>query len=479
MHKISEEFINSTAPNQNAIVNGWGLVRKNSFVRYNVSQDESIIFGECIGSGSSNYLTSVDFVKPDNPVFRCTCPSRQFPCKHALGLMYAYVSGKKFSREEIPADILEMRDKVEKREEKKKEKPEGNTAGEPKKVNKAALVKKVKAQLEGLELMDKIIKSILQGGLGTINEKTLKILEDQAKQLGNFYIPGAQTALREFILLFKNANDREKIYTRAVELLTILYSMSEKGKEQLEKRVNEPDASYDVKSNLDEWLGHAWQLSELKEAGLVQKDVDLLQLSFNSYVDEARQEFVDEGNWLNLKTGQLVTTLNYRPFKAAKYIREEDSVYSVVHTEELFIYPGGMNPRVRWESATMRTLASRDYSTIKAYAGVSFKDIVKQVKNQIKNPLSNKHPIALLKYEKIGRVAENVVLVDSEGQRLVLSDDEDGVEPHSVMQLDLLNPEDMTEQVMLVRFRHDANAKRLYAKPLSIIRNDAIIRLAY
>ena len=104
MLKISEEFINSTAPNQNAILNGWGLVRKNSFVRYNISPDETVIFGECIGSGSSNYLTSADFIKPESPVFRCTCPSRQFPCKHALGLMYAYTSGKKF----ISTEILPM-----------------------------------------------------------------------------------------------------------------------------------------------------------------------------------------------------------------------------------------------------------------------------------------------------------------------------------------------------------------------------------
>lgn len=491
MLKISEEFINSTAPNQNAILNGWGLVRKNSFVKLNISPDETVIFGECVGSGASNYVTSADFVKPDSPVFRCTCPSRQFPCKHALGLMYAYVGGKKFTTEPILADILEKRDKIEKREEKKKvtrtasddnstsQDAAGISTVSSRKTNKSTLVKKIKAQLEGLELLEKIISSTLQGGLGTINEKSLKILEDQAKQLGNYYIPGAQIALRGLINLFRITEDRERAYSKAVEQLTVLYALSKKGREQLTKRLDNPEAAYDPGSTLDEWLGHAWQISELKEAGLVLKNVDLVQLSFLSYIDNARQEYVDEGIWLNLGSGQLVRTLNYRPFKAAKYIREDDSVFSVVHTEELVIYPGDMNPRVRWESMTIRPLTSNDYSVIHSLAGKSFKETIKLVKNQIKNPLSDKDPVALLYYERISRSGDNIVLVDTEGQRLVLGDHEESAEPETLKLIELLDPDDMKSQTMLVRFYHDMDTKRLYAKPLSIIRENAVVRLAY
>ncbi len=495
MLKISEEFINSTAPNQNAILNGWGMVRKNSFVKYNISQDETVLFGECIGSGASNYLTSADFIKSDSPVFRCTCPSRQFPCKHSLGLMYAYASGKKFTVDAIPADLLEKRDKVEKREEKKKEKAAEAASADsgvlqettgapavpaaPKKVNKPALVKKIKAQLDGLELLDKIISSILQGGFGTMNEKSLKILEDQAKQLGNYYIPGAQTALRRFIGLFRNEEDREKAYSSAVEQLTILYALSKRGKEQLAKRLEDPETDYDPTSSLDEWLGHAWQLSELREAGRVQKNAELVQLSFWSYVDDARQEYVDEGIWLNLGSGQLVRTMNFRPFKAARYIREEDSVYSLVYMEELFVYPGELNPRVRWESMTMRPLTDKDYSVMRSHAGRSFKEIIKLVKNQIKNPLSDKTPVALLQYEKIGRAGDRIVLVDAEGQRLVLADQAGSAEQETVGLIDLLEPQDMENRAMLVRFHHDMDSRRLYAKPLSIVKENSVIRLAY
>lgn len=39
--------------------------------------------GEIQGSGKSPYQTSIDL---SEPAFKCTCPSRNFPCKHGLGL---------------------------------------------------------------------------------------------------------------------------------------------------------------------------------------------------------------------------------------------------------------------------------------------------------------------------------------------------------------------------------------------------------
>ncbi|BCM84970.1 SWIM zinc finger family protein [Methylobacterium indicum] len=44
----------------------------------------SVIWGEIKGSGASPYRTVADLA---GPASKCTCPSRKFPCKHALGLM--------------------------------------------------------------------------------------------------------------------------------------------------------------------------------------------------------------------------------------------------------------------------------------------------------------------------------------------------------------------------------------------------------
>jgi hypothetical protein len=51
----------------------------------------SAVWGLCKGSGSKPYQTVVDV---EGPAFRCSCPSRKFPCKHALGLLLLWAEGE-------------------------------------------------------------------------------------------------------------------------------------------------------------------------------------------------------------------------------------------------------------------------------------------------------------------------------------------------------------------------------------------------
>ncbi|MEV0638883.1 SWIM zinc finger family protein [Streptomyces sp. NPDC050619] len=48
---------------------------------------EGTVWGLCEGSGSKPYQTVVDIADASGPAYRCSCPSRKFPCKHALGLL--------------------------------------------------------------------------------------------------------------------------------------------------------------------------------------------------------------------------------------------------------------------------------------------------------------------------------------------------------------------------------------------------------
>ncbi|NYD24829.1 SWIM zinc finger family protein [Kineococcus aurantiacus] len=48
------------------------------------------VWGSCKGSGATPYQTVVDL---SGPAFKCSCPSRKFPCKHALGLLLLWAGG--------------------------------------------------------------------------------------------------------------------------------------------------------------------------------------------------------------------------------------------------------------------------------------------------------------------------------------------------------------------------------------------------
>ncbi|MBP1963755.1 SWIM zinc finger family protein [Paenibacillus aceris] len=457
MNYLTEAYVDSLALNSSAIKNGKDLVKKNSFPLLCQSEDGTIIFGECKGSGKDPYRCSVDGQKEGSPVFRCTCPSRQFPCKHNLGLMYAFTSGKTFVTAPVPQDIVDKREKAEKREEKKKEAADSDA---------------------GISIAEKLILQLVTSGLGSLDKKALQTADEQAKQLGNYYIPGIQAALRGVTLQFRADDTREALYPIVIEQLTTLQSLIKKSREYLNSRLENPDLPIDSESTVEEWIGHAWQIAELREQGRVRRDAELLQLAFRSYSDQARGEFIDEGYWSDLHNGQIHLTRTYRPFRAAKHIREEDSIFQVVQASELAQYPGELNTRVRWEEATFREANPSDFQKVIATAHRSFPEVIKQVKNLIKNPLSDKHPVALLHFAEMKKTSASYVLLDEQGKQLPLADIAHLSEATTSL-LPMLHKGLLQNQALLVMFEHNWKQNRLEAQPLSIVTANEVVRLLY
>lgn len=484
MIQIDQNYVDAAAPNSGAIKNGRGLVLKGKFVKLHKSDDETLLFGECSGSGKSNYHTSCDFMKPDSPVHRCSCPSRQFPCKHCLGLMYAWVDGKKFTEAEVPEDIASKREKIEKRVEKKKV-----DATKPRKVNKSALKKKIQAQLEGLDLLEKLTHDLVRMGMGNTNAKTARQIEEQAKQLGNSYLPGAQSALHNYTKLFSNnegrfdadvsATQRDDVYSEALDQLTRLQSLTRQGRTYLSSRLDDPELAPETDSAIAAWLGHAWQLRELTEAGLIENDVELIQLAFNSHDDIARREFVDTGIWMNLASGHVQLTQTFRPYKAVQYIKGEDSFFQIAQLSELCVYPGDVNPRVRWDGMLPRPIESKDYKTVRGHGHKDFAALLKEVKGHLKAPLADKCPVYAINYAKIGAVGDETVVEDASGERLVLTEKGMSEEPTSCHLLPMLPKSLHTRQTMIARFNHDLDTRQLRIKPLSIVSESAVVRLTF
>ena len=52
--------------------------------------EDGLLWGLCPGSGTRLYQTGVD---TSGPAYRCSCPSRKIPCKHALGLLLLWAGG--------------------------------------------------------------------------------------------------------------------------------------------------------------------------------------------------------------------------------------------------------------------------------------------------------------------------------------------------------------------------------------------------
>ncbi|CAG0987289.1 hypothetical protein PHYC_02094 [Phycisphaerales bacterium] len=476
MISIDESYVESASPNADAAKNGRALVMKGKLTALHIDSDETILFGQCAGSGKEPYQVSCDFARPDQPTYRCSCPSRQFPCKHCVGLMFAYVLKKpSFKTGEVPADLAEKREKLASRAEKKKEEAE-----KPRTVNKDALAKKIKAQLDGLDLLEKLTLDLTRIGIGNMNPKAAREIEDKAKHLGNAYLPGAQAALHRYTNLFtetETSSPGEAVYSEALDHLARLHSLVKQGRAYLQRRLDDPDLKPETDTAIAAWLGHAWQLAELKAAGLVQNDVELLQLAFNSHDDAARQEYVDTGAWMNLNSGRIQITQNFRPYKAVKYIKSDDSFFQVAQVKDLCVYPGDVNPRVRWDGMTPRPAEPRDFQCVRDHARADFAPVIKEVRNNLKAPLADKQPIYALRFRRIGRVGGVPVVEDAHGERLTMTDRGMTEEPPSCHLLQLV-PRGLHEnQTLIVRFRHDLDRRKLEVKPLGVVTDSSVVRL--
>lgn len=479
--KITEDSIRQLAGSSSALSNGKKLCQSGKFEGLYQSPDKSLIFGTCKGSGKTPYHCSVDFSDEGNPIARCSCPSRQIPCKHAIGLLYCMEQGTPFVEQEIPDDVASKRAKRQARAE-KKETSQPKAPAQMTKAKASVAAKKCRVQREGLEQAGKMLQNILTAGLHSLDAQSSRLMATQVKELGNHYIPGVQAAFSDLLLLAAQAQKGQN-YVPVIEQTNYIHALLQKGEEYLSckqgdfeafPQLGETAKQAMLHSPIEEQLGHAWKLSELNEAGLSRSEESLLQLSFRCMEDQGKAQWVDEGIWLSLTDGCLFRTFNYRPYRAAKYINAEDSVFGVQETKPLYLYPGEENPRVRWESAIHREATQQDRIQAIFFAKDDFLAVMKLVRNQIKNPLADKNPIHSLKVGTIHTGSDGwMSVLDERGTRILLRLKQFG---HLLRRT---NGPQVAGGALICRFEQDMRSNLLYAVPLALVTDGAVLRFYY
>lgn len=87
---LSLSKIEELAPDQSSLAAAKKLLRPANWPT--LAEDGSgLVWGECQGSGATPYRICVSETEA---VYKCSCPSRKFPCKHSLALMWMRVEGK-------------------------------------------------------------------------------------------------------------------------------------------------------------------------------------------------------------------------------------------------------------------------------------------------------------------------------------------------------------------------------------------------
>ncbi len=83
--KVDPKAIEALAPDQSSLQAAAGLMKPARWSGAGISPDGQLIWAACAGSGANPYRVMADLADLGN---KCTCPSRKFPCKHVLALLW-------------------------------------------------------------------------------------------------------------------------------------------------------------------------------------------------------------------------------------------------------------------------------------------------------------------------------------------------------------------------------------------------------
>jgi hypothetical protein len=246
--QLSEEQVFALAPDESSKKSGKELANPAKWVSKGVN--ELALWGECQGSGSKPYQAQVDLV---NIAFKCSCPSRKFPCKHGVGLLLLYARYKSdFTNNEMPAWVAEWINKRSERQEKQaviKEKP----------VDEIAQAKRRQAReqkvSDGIEELLQWIKDIIRNGIISIPEKGAAWFENMARRMVDAQAPGLAGMVRSLseINLY-----RDGWQTEFMDQLLRLYLVTSGFK-------NNDTLPPILQQDIRTWIGFTQNQDELKE----------------------------------------------------------------------------------------------------------------------------------------------------------------------------------------------------------------------
>ncbi|MEO1791056.1 MAG: SWIM zinc finger family protein [Cyanobacteria bacterium J06629_19] len=172
-------------------------------------------WGECKGSGKKPYRTIIDLdVDLGGPAFRCSCPSRKFPCKHAIALFLLYAeqasSQANFTQSEPPSWGSEWLAKREQIRKQSKQQTAGSTAKtsldpteqaqiqeDQRQKAQKRLAKRDAKVAAGLEDLDQWLQDIMRRGLAELPSEPYHFWDQTAARLIDAQAPGLARRVRE------------------------------------------------------------------------------------------------------------------------------------------------------------------------------------------------------------------------------------------------------------------------------------------
>ncbi|TWV56900.1 SWIM zinc finger family protein [Streptomyces misionensis] len=155
------------------------------------------VWGLCKGSGSRPYQTVVDL---GGPAYKCSCPSRKFPCKHALGLLLLWAGddGSVPAGAEPPDWAGQwLAGRRGRAEEKRAEAGGGAPAAADPEAARRRAERRAERVTAGATELERRLADLLRGGLASAEQAGYGLWEETAARMVDAQAPGLAARVRE------------------------------------------------------------------------------------------------------------------------------------------------------------------------------------------------------------------------------------------------------------------------------------------
>jgi len=209
----------------------------------NLGCNDQLIWGLAGGSGQNPYQTQVNVV---GFVYKCSCPSRKFPCKHALGLMLLVASDPTlFKDSQLPEWVqawVETRNKKKKTAKKKNAKPRNKETA-----SRSRLKREVRVD-EGVTFLQNFLLDLLRQGLGQCDFRDRAVWDGVSRRLIDCQAPGLAASITRIAELSITSTESRLLHEIAA-VYFLLHSYAKKKELTLAEQ-----------SELDQRIG--WQVEK-------------------------------------------------------------------------------------------------------------------------------------------------------------------------------------------------------------------------
>ncbi|GAA3109153.1 SWIM zinc finger family protein [Streptomyces rectiviolaceus] len=170
------------------------------------SSGEGTVWGLCKGSGSKPYQTIVDIADITGgagPAYKCSCPSRKFPCKHALGLLLLWTAGGEAPFGSVPdaRPPVWAEEWLAGRRKRAETKRTSDTAPATPPADPEAARRRAERRAErvtaGVTELEQRLSDLLRGGIASAEQAGYGLWEETAARMVDAQAPGLASRVRE------------------------------------------------------------------------------------------------------------------------------------------------------------------------------------------------------------------------------------------------------------------------------------------